>query len=584
MSKTLKNKWRVIGIALILLVLLGIVLIFPRASIATPSIGIYYYPWYVGEWGSNHKNCPDTPYLGDYNSANLSVIAQHLNWLRHLKVDFIILSWWGKNSPSDNNTKLILNQIKKNYADLQFFIMVEPFGDGWSEAYNSSSGEYDFTLIYNYIYNNYITRFNSNCFYLDGKPVIGFYDGPDRNITRYGVPSDERFSLRLIGCQPDDDWKYEVPNSGLSIQPVCRDGEISVCPRYDAQGWIEDVNYTEGSYDAQWSKAMSEVRQGNVKIITIISWNEYSERTQIEPTFDTTSAFTEDSFYLFDKTQAYIESVKSGPAKNEANICLHLSDYDGSTFIHLNELGVEWVRTDWSITPDNSMRDYSQNLQDNNISLLAIIDVNTFNNQSFTLEDWNNNVTEIVNSYGFKNTDAVEIWNEPNSVAFVQPEIYYEMLKSAYTIIKNYTSIPIVFAGVSPNVPDWQAYLNAVFDHDDIQSYFDIMGIHLYDDMATNLDTLQFVKNLTTKPVWLTETGQPSETENYNETSQAEYLSSVYSTFKPLVNKIFIYELKDGYGSSPDKENYFGLLKLEGTTKEAYWVICDINREIGLRE
>lgn len=89
--------------------------------------------------------------------------------------------------------------------------------------------------------------------------------------------------MRVIGCNQDDDWEYQVPNPSLSNQLVCRDCEISVCPRYVAHGWLEDANYTEGLYDAQWSKAISEVKLGNVKIITIISWHEFSERTQIEP-------------------------------------------------------------------------------------------------------------------------------------------------------------------------------------------------------------------------------------------------------------------------------------------------------------
>jgi hypothetical protein len=36
------------------------------------------------------------------------------------------------------------------------------------------------------------------------------------------------------------------------------------------------------------------------------------------------------------------------------------------------------------------------------------------------------------------------------------------------------------------------------------------------------------------------------------------------------VSKIFIYELKDGYGSYPEKENCFGLLTIEGKQKQAY--------------
>jgi len=266
------------------------------------------------------------------------------------------------------------------------------------------------------------------------------------------------------------------------------------------------------------------------------------------------------------------------PDENGVNVCLHLSDYGCSTISHLTELGVKWVRTDWLMTSDNSMRDYSQNLQDSNINLLAILNMSVFGDQ-ISLKDWNETVADIVVSEGFNNTDAVEICNEPNAGAYIPPETYYEMLKSAYAIIKSYGEIPVVFAGVSPNVFGWQEYLSAVFAYDDIEDYFDCMGIHFYGDMETNLNTLQFVKNLTHKQIWLTETGKPSATENYNETVQAEYLSLVCSTFKPLVNRIFIYELKDNPGPTEDKESHFGLLTVEGTQKEAYWIICNVNRK-----
>jgi len=271
------------------------------------------------------------------------------------------------------------------------------------------------------------------------------------------------------------------------------------------------------------------------------------------------------------------------PAENEVNVCVHLSDFGCSTFSHLAELGVKMVRTDWETTDDYSMRDCSQNLEDNNISLLAIIDINTFNQTIPSLEEWKGNLTEIVASEGFNNVDAVEIWNEPNAEAYIPSETYYEMLKSAYVIIKNYTEIPVVFAGVSPEWgDDWKNYLNTVFAFGDTEDYFDCMGVHFYyPNMQMNLDVLQFVESLTNKPVWLTETGKPSVIENNSETEQADYLSLVCSTFKPLVSKIFIYELYDNQGLSPPKENYFGLLTVEGKQKEAYWVVCDINRKLG---
>lgn len=265
------------------------------------------------------------------------------------------------------------------------------------------------------------------------------------------------------------------------------------------------------------------------------------------------------------------------PGENEVNVCLHLSDYGCSTISHLVELGVGWVRTDWVVTNDSSMRDYSQSLEDNNINLLAILNMSKFGNQ-IDLEEWKEIAADIVTSEGFNNVDAVEICNEPNHTNYSIPaETYYEMLKSAYSIVKNHTGIPVVFAGVSPS-GDWKGYLNTVFAFGDTEECFDFMGIHFYSDhMEENLDDLQFVSDLTDKQIWLTETGKPSEKENYNEAFQAKYLELVCSTFKPLVDKIFIYELKDNPNLSGSKEGYFGLLTVDGTPKEAYWVVCDIN-------
>jgi len=259
---------------------------------------------------------------------------------------------------------------------------------------------------------------------------------------------------------------------------------------------------------------------------------------------------------------------------------LHLSDYGCSTISHLNELGVRWVRTDWVTTDENSMRDYSQSLEYNNINLLAIVNMSKFGSQ-ISLEEWNETVKAIVTSEGFNNTDAIEICNEPNNPDYlISDETYYEMLKSAYSIIKSYTDIPVVFAGVSPNCDDWQSYLNTVFAHDDTEDYFDYMGIHLYDDMSINIETLQFVESLSGKPIWVTETGCPSFTieEEYDEELQANYLSSLYERIYPLVDKMFVYELLDNSGLLPEKENYFGLLTVDGAKKEVYYRVWEIGR------
>jgi hypothetical protein len=293
----------------------------PLEATIRPKTGVYYYPWYVGNWSVNHPNCPDTPVLEKYDSSNLSVIDQHLNWFEQLGINFVIFSWWGKGSPSDINAQIMVNEMAKNHSNIQFFIMSEPFTSGWDEPYNPPTGIYNYTLIYNYIYDTYVAPYNSRYFRLDGKPAIGFFDGAySKNLTAPEVPTDRRFTLRLIGSSSfaNDDWEYQVPDPRLSTQPVCRDGEISVCPRYNASGWNEDVDYTQGLYDTQWDKAINETAHGNTKIVTIISWNEYAERTQIEPTNDTTSAFKNDPFYLFNKTEEYIKAITPNPTIPES--------------------------------------------------------------------------------------------------------------------------------------------------------------------------------------------------------------------------------------------------------------------------
>jgi len=264
----------------------------------------------------------------------------------------------------------------------------------------------------------------------------------------------------------------------------------------------------------------------------------------------------------------------------EVNVCLHLWDYNDETISFFDDLRVKCVRTDWLLL--SNMTTYSKILQDNGVDLLAIIDINTFDQVQPTLKEWNENLTKIVLSDGFSYVDAVEIWNEPNvnsskyPSAYVDPDKYFEFLKSAYLIIKNYSDVKVVFAGVSPNWFNWTGYLTDVFSHEEVVNYFDIMGIHLYDDVNTNIDTLNFVKSLPSKPIWVTETGKPSNVAG--EESQADYLVSFYETISPLVDKIFIYEFLDGSGLSDENENHFGLLTVNGTKKEAYPRVWELAR------
>jgi len=153
---------------------------------------------------------------------------------------------------------------------------------------------------------------------------------------------------------------------------------------------------------------------------------------------------------------------------------------------------------------------------------------------------------------------AWEIWNEPNNPSFYlgymdgTPEHYFDLLKVAYTTIKATSNTPVVSAGLSPNY-DWQTWLN------DLQSlgsknYSDIQGLHLYYDLApTNLEKANSVKAYG-QPIWITEIGRPSNTENYSPEEQANYLVDNLDLLAPNIEKVFWYELRQFRLNSFERE------------------------------
>ena len=212
--------------------------------------------------------------------------------------------------------------------------------------------------------------------------------------------------------------------------------------------------------------------------------------------------------------------------EGKIGVCLHLSDFDSQTESAMLDLGVRWVRIDWI---RGEMCSFMERMAADKIEVLAIIDHNTLNQQNFTLQDWQGNVSAIVASDEAKLVSAWEIWNEPNNPSFYLgymdggAEHYFDMLKTAYTTIKATSNAPVVSAGLSPN-GNWEMWLNNLQILGS-KNYSDVQGIHLYYDLAsTNLEKVNSIKTYG-QPVWITEIGRPSSTGNYSPEEQATYLA-----------------------------------------------------------
>lgn len=301
----------------------------PAFSTVNVKVGTYYYVWYgngstglgPAHWNDSSNKVVDTPDIGFYDSNSNVTLYEQLRQMIAIHIDFVLISWWGagnftdsSNHYIDDNAKKVFQVIKDNNLSIQAAILFEPF--------NQSSGVYNFPVVYDYVYDTFVTAFQTIYFHFLDKPLIVLYNQQDHFTPNGTYPKDDRFTTRISGHQNYTDWVYWSFDDESSMsqpylprgQPVCKNEEIDVCPRYDDSHQRNpnstfDVTYEQGYYDKQWSKAITEANSGNVSIIMISTWNEYHERTQIEPCTDSTSAYS--SSYIYDLTGA--RAPPSGP-------------------------------------------------------------------------------------------------------------------------------------------------------------------------------------------------------------------------------------------------------------------------------
>ena len=276
-------------------------------------VGVFYYVWYNPDDSASweYPKIHDKPVLGYYNSCDSAVIKQHLNWMSEARIDFLIVSWWGMynqtswNSFINNATYQIFKTAKETVSNVKVCIMVEPF--------NETASGYNYTEIYNYVYSTFYMNYPTVYFKYEGKPLLLFYNS--EYLTADGtVPEDNRFTVKIVGHCDYAEWIYDdVATTHKPNPPIPRERQIPVSPRFDDY-YVRNPNCTidaklEYLYVEQWERAVNLAQEGKIDIITITSWNEFPERTAIEPHYDSTAS-NRDSYYLFKLTKNYILQLK----------------------------------------------------------------------------------------------------------------------------------------------------------------------------------------------------------------------------------------------------------------------------------
>jgi glycoprotein endo-alpha-1,2-mannosidase len=281
-----------IGFSAALLALLALCL--PGPAWAGPAVvSAFYYPWFgssedggYAHWAQNGHAPPVDiasnyyPAYGPYSSSNAAVIATQLNEAALAGIDELAVSWWGMGSAEDKVLPDVLAGASR--AGIQIAVHIEPYSRRSVEsvvadaAYLHSLGVR--TL---YVYqafagimpadwaaaNDALRAQGMSMFAetaLVGQAAAGHFTGIyTYDTVTYGA----RVLARLCS---------ETHAQGLLCAP-------SVGPGYDARRAIGDPQVKPRrhgqTYDGMWHAALT----AGADRVTITSFNEWQEGTQIEP-------------------------------------------------------------------------------------------------------------------------------------------------------------------------------------------------------------------------------------------------------------------------------------------------------------
>lgn len=277
-------------------------------------VGVLYYVWYdpAESVSWEYPKICDKPVPGYYNSCDPTVIEQHLAWMSDLRINFAIISWWGFynqtnwNAFINNATCQVFKTAKENVTNVKLCIMVEAFNA-------TSNPTYDYTGIYDYINTTFVQPYPTLYYKYEGKPLVCFFNNPyltpNRNVSR-----NESFTVKIVGGDTYADWIYSDLVKEWVSEPTVRNRQVSATPRFDDSRFrsphhINDTDLTEEVYDKEWQRAISLAHSNAIDVVTICSWNEYPERTAIEPHYDT-DAYDHNPYFLYNKTKQYIFELK----------------------------------------------------------------------------------------------------------------------------------------------------------------------------------------------------------------------------------------------------------------------------------
>lgn len=275
--------------------LLAIVLLFAlpagNAAAGPPKSAIFFYPWYSNvrhdgyytHWTQGGHTPPFDigsaffPMRGPYSSSDPRVLRAQMRDIKQAGVDEVVSSWWGRGSVEDRRLGAVMRAAK--HRMLRVGAQIEPY-QGRTIDSMTADLVYLRGLGIRDVYLYRTMDFSAEDWRRVTSPPTGLRLFGQTNLVgfaaRAGFTGFYTYDIVIYDAAKFDRFCAQAREMRLLCAP-------SVGPGYDAKLATGDPNVKPrdfgATYDSMWNAA---IRAG-ADMITITSYNEWSEGTQIEP-------------------------------------------------------------------------------------------------------------------------------------------------------------------------------------------------------------------------------------------------------------------------------------------------------------
>lgn len=285
-------------------------LLLPATAQASVRVSAFYYPWYgtssrdgaFQHWAQRGHTPPNDiasayyPLRGLYSSSDTLVIAQQMDEIRAAGIDEIAVSWWGQGSPEDIRLPEVI--VAARADGIAVAVHLEPY-----------AGRTVASTVADVVY---LRRYGVRTFYVYRPLDLPIADWAAAKVALHADGSTVFAQTALVGAAAaagfDGVYTYDiVVYGGGKFARLCAEAHAakllcapSVGPGYDARRGSGDPvvkSRRDGAtYDSMWKMA---IRAGADRV-TITSYNEWHEGTQIEPAASSPKRRGEYRYFTYD--------------------------------------------------------------------------------------------------------------------------------------------------------------------------------------------------------------------------------------------------------------------------------------------